>query len=440
MTGRRGRALTKRAIDGLPPGGARVILWDSDPVGFGLLALPSGARSFIVSYRTAQGRQRRQTIGAYGVLTLDEARRQARKILGQVATGADPMALRRAERSAVTVYQLADDFLREHGAKRYTARSLRNVEYMLDGHIRPRLGAIGVRAATRQDMARFHHALADRPRTANLALAILSKMFSLAELWGLRPEDTNPCRKVPRFPETARERFLSGEEIERLGRAIEIAEREGLPWRERDGAKAKHRPLAFRSPLSAPALAVIRLLLFTGARLSEILELEWSQVDRRRGMLALPGRKGSARVWHPVSTMALDIVAALPETPSRFVFPSAADPDRPRDPSSIESAWRRLRAFAGLDDVRIHDLRHTVGTYASQTGVNAFGVRDLLRHKSLATTGRYANADSDPTRALSERVGERIAAALGAATTSPPTPAPADQSGGRPSRPRPKGP
>ena len=239
----------------------------------------------------------------------------------------------------------------------------------------------------------------------------MSKAFNLAEEWDWRPDGSNPCRRVPRFEENARERFLSADELARLGAALEEAETTGLPWRQREGAKAKHRakPENSRTIPNRPALTVVRLLLFTGARASEILGLAWADVDFERGTVALPSRKGGARRPHPVSAYALDLLAEQTrEEGCPWVFPAPMDPKQPLSLSVLENAWQALRARAGLEDVRLHDLRHTAGTYVSQTGANAFSVRDFLRHKTLAMTGRYANRDADPIRQAAEAIGEQL--------------------------------
>jgi integrase len=247
----------------------------------------------------------------------------------------------------------------------------------------------------------------------------LSKAFNLAEEWGLRPENSNPCRRVRRYKENARERFLSTDELSRLGSALEDAETIGLPWRLNDGAKGKHRAAAEkqRAKINPGALATIRLLVFTGARVSEILQLRWADVDLEGGTLALPERKGGPRRRHPVSAAAIEIIQQLPRVEgSPWTLPAPTNSDNHLSIEVVENAWQRLRAHAGLDDVRLHDLRHTVGTIAAQTGVNAFAVRDLLRHSNTAMTNRYVNRDADPIRALSTAVGERIAAALAGKT------------------------
>jgi integrase len=407
--------ITKRLIDALPPGGERLILWDSELKGFGLVALPSGVRSFVVKYRNEAGRQRRLTLGRFGVMTVDGARQAAREALAAVGKGSDPVDDRQSLRAAPSVSGLLDRYLAEHVDVHNAPKTAESARLSIEKHIRPRLGALRAASVTRQDVLELHRAMDETPRHANLTLAILSKAFNLAELWGIRPEGSNPCRKVPRYPESARERFFSGEELGRLGAVLREAEAPGLPWREREGAKAKHRAKEENrvTPISPRALAAIRLLLFTGARLSEILELQWAHVDFERGLVALPTRKGGGRRPHPVSTMALAVLADLPrEQDSPWVLPAPKDTAKRLSQSVVENAWLRIRDHAGVADIRLHDLRHTMGTYASQAGVNAFQVRDLLRHANIAMTGRYANRDEDPIRSISEIVGERIAAGL----------------------------
>lgn len=214
-----------------------------------------------------------------------------------------------------------------------------------------------------------------------------------------------------------RERFLSPAELASVGEAIREAETEGLAWFDDGGPKSKHlvKPENRRTPIAAGPLNVIRGLLFTGARLSEILELRWEHVDFVAGALQLPRRKGGARKTHPAGTAVLELLAGIARVEgSPWVFPRVSDPSRHVSKEVVENAWQRLRRRAGVEDVRLHDLRHTVGTFAAQTGVNSFAVRDLLRHASTAMTNRYVNFDNDPVRDLSNAVSARIAASLGA--------------------------
>lgn len=410
------KKLTKRIVEAIAPApGGDVLLWDAELPGFGVRVTPGGVRSYVVQYRTNERRSRRMTIGRHGVVTVDEARGKARRILVAVADGADPMADRAADRAAPTVNELLDRHLSDHVRAHCGAAMLNSSIDLFDRFARPALGALKVKSATRQDLIKLHASMAETPRQANLLLAQLSKAFANAELWGLRPDGSNPCRKIQRYPEKHRERFLSPVELSRLGAALREAETEGLPWPDDGKPKSKHfvKPENRRTAIAPGPLAIIRTLLFTGARLSEICGLQWQHIDFERGTLQLPGKKGGERRAHPVSAIALELLASIPRVDgSPWVFPRPADPSRRITKEVLENAWQRVRERAQIEDVRIHDLRHTVGTMASQAGMNAFALRDLLRHASTAMTHRYVNFDHDPVRAGANAVANTINAAL----------------------------
>jgi integrase len=231
----------------------------------------------------------------------------------------------------------------------------------------------------------------------------------------MRPKQSNPVRLIRRNKDNGRERFLDGNELGRLGQALDEAETGGLPWIiKAKGSKHLPRDVTKRRTLVNPmALAGIRLLLFTGARLSEILELRWEHVDFEAGTIALPARKGGGRKAHPASTGALTLLANLKLSEgSPFVLPGPADPAKHLSKKVMENAWQRVRHHAGLEDVRLHDLRHTVGTFASQAGNNSILISHLLRQSNVAVTSRYVNPDADPIRAAFDAVGQRIESGL----------------------------
>jgi integrase len=245
---------------------------------------------------------------------------------------------------------------------------------------------------------------------------VCSKAFSLAELWGMRPEGTNPCTKIERNPENQRERFLSAQELGRLGATLRRAETEGLRWKldpRKPLSKHMVKPENQRTLYPRVTTAAIELLLFTGCRLSEVLNLRWDQIDFDDGAITLDETKAGRPQVVVMNAPARQVLHSLPKAQgSPWVLPAASDVQRPLSKAAIESAWQRIRAESKLEDVRLHDLRHTVGTYAGQSGANAFLVRDLLRHKNLAMTDRYVSRSDDPVRTLSDQVGERIAAGL----------------------------
>lgn len=414
--------LTKRTVESFKPAISDIVVWDDDLPGFGLRVKPSGVRSYMVQFRNAQGRSRRLTLGRHGVVTADEARSRARQLLSDVLKGEDPAENRRALREAPVMTELLDRYLEEHVDQRNRATTAAEVHRLVEKQIRPRIGSLKVASVTRQDTGKMHRAMKDTPRQANFVLSICSKAFNLAEVWGMRGEGTNPSTKIDRYPEQVRERFLSDEEMSRLGDTLRLAETEGLPWRSAPGrpiSKHERKPSNQRSLYPRAVTAAIRLLLYTGCRLGEILRLKWEDINFDAGTATLQETKAGRPEVIALSAAALAELEELPRPQgSPWVLPMIRDPKKPFSKDTLESAWRRIRMVASIEDVRLHDLRHTVGTYAGQTGANAFLVRDLLRHRSLAVTGRYVNRADDPVRALSDRVSGRIATQLSGTTES----------------------
>ncbi len=418
--------ITKRFADSAqfadlaPHGAGRVIVFDADLPGFGLRLMESGAKFYVVSYRNAFGRQRRMTLGRHGKITADEARRTALDVFTAVRAGKDPLLERQTLRALPTMNDLLDRYLREHVEKRNRASTQAEVRRLVDVVIRPKIGTVQAAAVTREDMDELHKGLGATPRQANIVLAILSKAFSLAEVWRFRPDGSNPCRQVERFAEVERKRFLSGEELARLGATLRLAETEGLPWHLdplKPSPKPAPKPDRRRTRYARVTTAAVELLLFTGCRLSEILNLKWPDVDLKGGTITLritkAGELQHTLITAPARLVLLDLDRV--KGPGPWVLPSTVNPKVALTKSGLEQAWQRIRVAAGIPDVRLHDLRHTVGTYAGQTGANAFQVRDLLRHGDLAITHRYVNRDDGPLRTLSEMVSNRIAAGLAGA-------------------------
>jgi integrase len=381
-------ALTKRTVDAIQPAERDVILWDDALAGFGVRVKPSGVCTYIVQYRNAHGHSRRHTIGRHGPLTPDAARRLARQLLGQIAGGADPTAERKARREVLTLAQFAERYMVEHALVKKKASSARSDELTLRLYILPKLGALPLAAIGRPDVARIHHELRDKPTSANRVVALLSKMMNLAELWGLRPDHTNPCRHIRHYPESRRRRFLSGDELARLGHALEHGEQLGLA--------------------DKPALDAIRLLLLTGARCGEILNLRWEHVDRERWVLRLPDSKTGAKEI-PVGRAAQLVLKNIERTTSPWVIPG-------RDPRAalvnLNKAWRRIRKHAEIEDVRLHDLRRTAASAGASAGLSLETVGQILGHTQAATTKRYAFLFDDAKREAADLMSARLADAM----------------------------
>ena len=252
-------------------------LWDEDLPGFGLRVFPSGRKRYVVQYRAGR-RSRRLNLGPSGVLTCAQARNRAITIIAATKNGEDPAAQRDAERHAITVTELAQRFEKEHIDIRLKPSTAKGYKRMLERFVLPTLGHYRVTEVTRPDIGKFHHDLRHIPYDANRCLEMISKMFNLAEMWGLRPEGSNPRKHINKYPEKKRERFLSAAELKRVGEVLREMETEGIEL--------------------CSCLAAIRLLILTGCRLGEIMTLQWKYVDIPGKALRLPDSKTGAKVVH----------------------------------------------------------------------------------------------------------------------------------------------
>lgn len=378
--------LTKRSVETLQVDAGEVFAWDEELRGFGVRALASGRKTYLVQYRQG-GRTRRVKIGTHGNVTADEARKRAKELLGGIAAGENPAEVIATERRAPTIGTLCDRFLNEHVAVRCKASTKKEYTRVVDLFIRPRFGTFKVADVTRADVAQLHHDFRHIPYQANRTLGVLSKMFNLAELWGLRAEGANPCRLVSKYPERKKERYLSPAEIRKLGEVLHRCEAEETE--------------------SKSVVAAIRLLLFTGCRLSEIQKLQWEHV--RTQHLALPDSKTGARKV-PLSSLAVAALNAVQKVDGNpYVIVGEL---KGQHLSDLQRPWRRIRNRAGLGDVRIHDLRHTFASLAVSGGMSLPMVGKLLGHTQVQTTARYAHLADDPVRQAAEEIGARLGEAL----------------------------
>ena len=289
-----------------------------------------------------------------------------------------------------TLAELAADWVTYHVTVKLKATSAASYKSSLRNNILPALGKLRVDLLTSEHAARLHHSLRDKPYAANRTLAILSKMMSYAERKKYRPSGSNPISGLERYREERRERFLTTEELTRLGGALSDPK-----------LKESHSPFA---------LAAIVLLLLTGARLREVLRLRWSDVDLQRGLLLLPDSKTGKKaiiLGEPAS----QVLTTLPRTDSSLVFPGQKA-DRPM--YDLRKSWAKAQLVAGLENVRIHDLRHTFASYSASAGGSLPMIGHLLGHRQPATTARYAHLAASPVRELADRSSGEIASALDA--------------------------
>jgi integrase len=363
------------------------IYWDESLPGFGLRVRRSGHKAYVVQYRKSR-RTPRITIGPTTRLKADEARRRARELLAEVSLGGDPAAERDGERAQPTMAELAERYIQVHAIPKKRPSSARSDASNLANHVLPRLGTRTVVDVTRADIANLHYEMRDTPGAANRVLALISKMMNLAESWGIRQDGSNPCRHVERYPERKLERFLSNEELFRLGQALHEAERHQIEM-----------PVV---------VAAIRLLLFTGARLSEVLNLRWEQVDFERSLANLSESKTGKKVIF-LSPPALEIIESRRGTSDTWILEGR---EAGKALVNLRKPWHRIRAAAGLGDVRLHDLRHSFASVGAAGGFSLPIIGGLLGHKHPATTARYAHLAADPLRQANDLIGSRIRAAL----------------------------
>jgi integrase len=406
--------ISKRTVDALRARPTPYVAYDTELTGFGVRVMPSGSKSWIIEYRPGSGgrgvRSVRLSLGSTTLLTPDEARRLARDRLADARRGEDPGAKRSRERDTPTLTVVAAAYLRDVAATRSegTANLYR---HYLSSLVLPEMGSRKITSLSRRDILTLHRSVGeDRRPTANRMLAVLSALFTFAAKQGLAPEGFNPAKGIDKFREEGRERFLTSEELQRLGAALREAETVGLPWTVDDTrATAKHAPKVDKRREKYPpqVTGAIRLLLFTGCRLREILHLRWQDIDFERGLIFLPKSK-TGRKTVVLNAPALAVLSGLPRAGSYVI--AGTDPDKPRH--DLKKPWDAMTRAAQLPGVRIHDLRHSFASVGASGGMGLPIVGKLLGHSQASTTAKYAHLDADPLRRASERIGNTIAAAL----------------------------
>ncbi len=363
------------------------VFWDRELTGFGVRVYPSGGKVYVAQARGPSG-PKRVTIGRHGVLGAEQARQRAALVIARVKAGEPPVPepLAVKHRAGPTVGELAERFLEEYAAVRYKPGTLVWTRTVVGRYIVPEFGKLSLAAVERTQVVELHHRLHYTPSIANKVVRTLSLMYRLAEDWGLVPEGCNPCRSVVKYPQRKRERFLTDEEFTRLGQVLDDVETEG-------GA-------------SPATVAAIRLLMLTGCRKSEILTLRWEHVALDAGELRLPETKTGARVIS-LPPMAVKLLAGLPRDPdSPWVIPGRYPGTHLRE---LADAWKVIRTRAGLDDVRVHDLRHSFASRALALGESLPMIGKLLGHSQVETTARYAHLARDTVHESAARVAESLA-------------------------------
>lgn len=378
------KRITKSVVDGMKPD---EIIWDTKLIGFGVRYQ---RRDKVFVYKCRIGnRQRWFAIGKYGQpWTVADAENRVKVIQGDIAKDLDPAAIRDERVRNPTLRQAGAIFLETVVSKRRKATQVLYRDF-LERLTYPRLGEVKVAQIKFSDIAILHYSLRATPITANRVIASLSTLFSWSERCGLRPRHSNPVQGIERFEERSKERFLSPRELARLGVALARAERNKTE--------------------SIFALAAIRLLIFTGCRRNEVLELQWKDVKIERAMLLLPETKTGARPVY-LSAPALTVLAALPKVSNNpFVI---VGEKQGQHLVNLRKVWVRLCRVARLRGVRIHDLRHSFASVGVSGGASLPIIGKLLGHAKSSTTEKYSHLAADPVRAVNEAMGNQIAAML----------------------------
>ncbi len=386
--------ITKRTVEALATEGTKPsFLWDDALSGFGVKALPTGTKRYVLKYRANGGgraaTQRWLSLGAHGAITPDQARSMAQQALAAIARGEDPQAEKVAKRTATNLSDVWLRFQNEHLPLRK-----QQTRYEYEGQWRstlgPKLGRMAVAQISRSDIDRLHKSMKATPYRANRVLALLSRLLSLAEVWELRPTGSNPCRHVERFREEPRSRFLVEAELHSLGESM--------------------REMEITGELSSSAANAVRLLLLTGARLSEILTAKWAWVDRDRRVLSLPDSKTGAKPVYLSDTAIAVLDHQLGNSADDpFIFPGSGSEGRM---INLRKPWTRICQRAKLEGVRLHDLRHTAASIAVGQGASLPIIGRLLGHSQAQTTQRYAHVDSNPALNAANAIGSILASKI----------------------------
>ena len=381
--------ISRRTVDRLSVD-KDTVYWDRELSGFGVRVYASGRKVYVVQTR-AQGRSRRVTVGRHGVITAEQARQRAALIIARIKSGEAAVAAPTSAPKGPTVAEVAERYLTEHVDVRCKASTARRVRLVFRKYILPEFGECAVDAVEREQVWALRNRLHRVPSAANHVVNTLSAMFTMGETWGVVPEGINPCVSVTRYRARRRERFLTEVEFTRLGRVL--------------------REMEVKGKISSHAVSAIRLLMLTGCRRNEILRLRWDEVDLEREELRLRDSKTGPRTV-PLSPPAARVLANRPrERGEAWVIPGGT---KGEPLQSIDGPWRKLRKATGLEDVRVHDLRHAFASRALALGENLPVIGKLLGHKQVQTTARYAHLAQDSVK----EAAARIAASIGADISS----------------------
>ncbi|KND60948.1 Integrase [Candidatus Burkholderia verschuerenii] len=385
--------LTKSAVDAAQAAAQIVELRDTVVPSFLCKITPAGRKVFMLQYRTNAGERRKPALGQYGELTVEQARSLAQEWLAQVRRGGDPAADKAAARKAPTVRELCTKFMEDYSRQRNKPSTQAGYQGVVDRNIVPMIGRMKVQDVKRPDVALMMKKMAHKPADANRTFSVMRRMFNLAEIWGYRPDGTNPCRHVPMFPNERATHLISDEDMGRLFRQLDKIEDE--------------RSENYVIPLA------IRLQFEFAARRSEIVALEWDWIDLENRHVVWPDSK-TGGMSKPMSEEAWRLLSVAPGVEgSPYVLPSPRHAGRHLTTSEYYGGWRRALKAAGATHVGTHGIRHRSATDIANSGIPVKVGMALTAHKTVAMFMRYVHTEDDPVHEAAELVARRRKAIIG---------------------------
>lgn len=375
--------LTKRVVEAVTPDQKKSLkIWDSEIKGFGVIILPSGRRTYCVDYRNADRIKKRFKLGVHGQITTEQARILAKKHFSLVAEGKDPAAEKLKAFQAPTFSDLHQNYIEKHLPQK-RAKSQHNDKMLLNKILLPEFSKRKLESISHLDVQNLHRKLKATPYQANRTIALLSKMLSLAVAWNWIYK--NPAAGIQKYQEEKRTRWLDDNELERFWDAL--------------NEYSQH-----------PAADVIKFLLLTGARKGETLNATWDQFDIEKGVWTKPAHlTKQKRTEHlPLSTTALELLRARKKQASsknKYIFPGKRQGEPLKD---IKGFWNKIKEVTGVNDLRIHDLRHTHASHLVSSGLSLSIVGKLLGHTQASTTQRYAHLADDTLREATAIFSDKV--------------------------------
>ncbi|GGC10382.1 integrase [Oxalicibacterium flavum] len=379
--------VTKSAVDAAQPQAQAVELRDTLVPGFLCKITPAGRKVFMLQYRTNAGERRKPALGQYGELTVEQARSLAQEWLAQVRRGGDPAADKAAARTAPTVKELCVKFMEDYSKVRNKPSTQEGYQSVIDRNIVPMLGRMKVQDVKRPDVAAMMKKMAHKPADANRTFSVIRRMFNLAEVWGYRPDGTNPCRHVPMFPNGKATHLISDEDMGKLFRQLDRIEAEGLE--------------NYVIPLA------IRLQFEFAGRRGEIVTLQWDWVDFENRRVVWPDSK-TGGMSKPMSEEAYRLLSTVPRQDNcPYVLPSPTHPGQHLTTGEYYNGWSRALKAAGAAHVGTHGIRHRSATDIANSGIPVKVGMALTAHKTVAMFMRYVHTEDDPVRKAAELVANR---------------------------------